>query len=190
MTPLTTYERRQRLLQLLHSQPGIRVVELASSLDVSAGTIRNDLNALTQAGQLTRVRGGAVPIEDAITSNAPFAAQARLNRVAKEQIARWAANLVEDGDAILLDASTTAYHLGKFLQDRRNLTVVTSGLDQIYPRGIPVGRIVGRAMGEGIARRFEMTPLVDFSRIAEVLVLKTEPAVAPGQAGPGGVTSR
>ena len=68
--------------------------------------------------------------------------------------------------------------------------VVTSGLDQIYPRGIPVGRIVGKAMGEGIARRFEMTPLVDFSRIAEVLVLKTEPAVAPGQAGPGGVTSR
>ena len=96
---------------------------------MSPGTIRNDLNALTQAGQLTRVRGGAVPIEDAITSNAPFAAQARMNWVAKEQIARWAANLVEDGDSILLDASTTAYHLGKFLQDRRNLTVVTSGLD-------------------------------------------------------------
>ena len=96
---------------------------------MSAGTIRNDLNALTQAGQLTRVRGGAVPIEEAITSNAPFAVQARMNRVAKEQIARWAANLVEDGDSILLDASTTAYHLGKFLQDRRNLTVVTSGLD-------------------------------------------------------------
>lgn len=127
--PLTTYERRQRLRQLIHDQPGIRVVELAALLEVSQGTIRNDLNVLSQAGQLTRVRGGAVPTDEPVAPRVPFAAQAQMNRSAKEQIARWAANLVEDGDSILLDASTTAYHLGKHLQDRRNLTVVTSGLD-------------------------------------------------------------
>lgn len=126
---MTTYERRQRLLQLIHDQPGIRVVELAALLEVSEGTIRNDLNVLAQAGQLTRVRGGAVPAEEPLTPRVPFAAQAQMNRSAKEQIARWAANLVEDGDSILLDASTTAYHLGKHLHDRRNLTVVTNGLD-------------------------------------------------------------
>src|SRR5215213_10446524 len=43
---LTTYERRQSLLELLRSQPGIRVPEVAEALDVSEGTVRNDLNAL------------------------------------------------------------------------------------------------------------------------------------------------
>src|SRR5262249_14866095 len=49
--------------------------------------------------------------------------------------------------------------------------VLTSGVDQIYPRGIPVGRIVGKPVGEGVARRFEVRPLVDFFRVSEVLVL-------------------
>jgi ribose transport system substrate-binding protein len=126
---LTTHERRQRLLILIHEQPGIRVPELALRLGVSQGTIRNDLNALTETGQLTRVRGGAVPMDEPLVHQLPFVAQARVNLAAKQQIARWAANLVEDGDSILLDASTTAYHLARFLQDRRNLTVVTNGLD-------------------------------------------------------------
>jgi rod shape-determining protein MreC len=64
--------------------------------------------------------------------------------------------------------------------------LVTSGLDQIYPRGIPVGRIVGTPKGEGIDRRFEVGPLVDFSRIAEVLVLRTAPLSRPDAAGAAG----
>ena len=48
---------------------------------------------------------------------------------------------------------------------------VTSGLDRIYPRGIPVGRIAGRMAGEGVTKRYEVRSLVDFTRILEVLVL-------------------
>jgi ribose transport system substrate-binding protein len=126
---VTLAERRQRLLALLLEQPGIRVPELAQQLGVSQGTIRNDLNALAEAGQVTRVRGGAVSTTEALAQGVRFAAQARVNVAAKQRIARWAANLVEDGDSILLDASTTVFHLAHFLQDRRNLTVVTNGLD-------------------------------------------------------------
>ena len=43
---MTTYERRQSLLQLLHTQPGLRVPQLAQALNVVEGTVRNDLNAL------------------------------------------------------------------------------------------------------------------------------------------------
>ncbi len=57
---MTTFERRQRILRLLRDQPGIKVTQLAPRLDVSEGTIRNDLSALEKAGRLTRVRGGAV----------------------------------------------------------------------------------------------------------------------------------
>ena len=57
---VTTYERRQSLLDLLHKQPGLRVPEIARALDVSEGTVRNDLNALEDEGRLRRVHGGAV----------------------------------------------------------------------------------------------------------------------------------
>src|SRR5262245_5048 len=53
--------------------------------------------------------------------------------------------------------------------------VVTSGLDRIYPKGISVGRIVGRPEGQGLQRRFEVRPTVDLTRLSEVLVLKVPP---------------
>jgi ribose transport system substrate-binding protein len=105
------------------------VPELAQQLGVSQGTIRNDFNALAEAGQVTRVRGGAVSTNETLAQGVRFAAQARVNVAAKQRIARWAANLIEDGDSILLDSSTTVFHLAYFLQDRHNLTVVTNGLD-------------------------------------------------------------
>jgi len=114
---------------LLQQRPGIRVPELARQVGVSEGTIRNDLNALAEAGQLTRVRGGAVLTERMLLYSASFAARARVNQDAKLRIARWAAGLVADGDTILLDASTTVYQIAQFLQARRGLTIVTNGIE-------------------------------------------------------------
>jgi rod shape-determining protein MreC len=54
--------------------------------------------------------------------------------------------------------------------------LVTSSLDRIYPRGVPVGRVVGLPEGSGLARRFEVKPGVDFQRLSEVLVLLWKPA--------------
>ena len=45
---MTTYERRQSLLDVLRKQPGLRVPELAQALNISEGTVRNDLNALEE----------------------------------------------------------------------------------------------------------------------------------------------
>jgi DeoR/GlpR family transcriptional regulator of sugar metabolism len=125
---LTTFERQQRLTEIIRQQPGIRVPELARLLEVSEGTIRNDLRSLSQAGRLKRVRGGAVA--DGQHSQSPaFTARARVSEEAKRRIARWAAELVEDGDTLLFDASTSVYYLADFLKDRRNLTVVTNGIE-------------------------------------------------------------
>ncbi len=126
---MTTFERQNRLIDILHQQPGIRVPELARLLGVSEGTIRNDLRALAQAGQLKRVRGGAV-VDAAIRIEAPaFSTRARINAAAKSYLAREAANLIDNGDTILCDASSTIYHLAYYLADRRNLTVITNGIE-------------------------------------------------------------
>lgn len=129
ISPLTTFERRQRLLALLQEQPGVRVSEMARRLAVSPGTVRNDLRALAQARRLVRVRGGARLAADPAPHSPAFATRARLNQEAKERIARTAAELVHDGDSILLDASSTVYHLARFLQGRQRLSIITNGVE-------------------------------------------------------------
>jgi ribose transport system substrate-binding protein len=126
---MTAFERRQRLLYLLSEQPGITIPELARALSASRGTIRNDLAALENDGQVTRVRGGAVVQERHTFLSPAFATRAQTNREAKQRMARRAAEFVEDGDSILLDDSTTAFHIAPYLSDCHNLTIITNGVE-------------------------------------------------------------
>src|SRR6185295_11660437 len=109
--PLTAFDRRLRLLRLMRSDPALRVPMIAQALGVSEGTVRNDLNALAEERRIIRVRGGGVVLSNndppsGGPRNAAFATRAGINEAAKRQIGRRAAELVEDGDALLLDASS------------------------------------------------------------------------------------
>ena len=126
---MTTYERRQSLVEILRKQPGLRVPELALALDVSEGTVRNDLNALEEQGLLIRVHGGAVLTQQEQFQNTSFVRRHQQNAAAKLAIAREAAALVQDGDSIAIDASSTAYYFAKALSDRRRLRVMTNGFE-------------------------------------------------------------
>jgi DeoR/GlpR family transcriptional regulator of sugar metabolism len=126
---LTTFERRHLLIELLRQQPGVRVAEMAQVLGVSEGTIRNDLNALEAEGRLTRFHGGAILQEQSEFINTSFSARHQEHAAEKMVIARRAAELINDGDSILLDASSTVYYLSLAIQHRQRLRVVTNGLD-------------------------------------------------------------
>jgi DeoR/GlpR family transcriptional regulator of sugar metabolism len=126
---LTTFERRQRLITLLREQPGIRVPEVAGLLGVSEGTIRNDLNSLAGSGQVSRVRGGGVLLEELPNYSPVFARRVMTHRSAKQAIACQAAALVQDNDSVILDSSTTSYYLACCLKERRELTVITNGIE-------------------------------------------------------------
>jgi DeoR/GlpR family transcriptional regulator of sugar metabolism len=126
---VTSHERRQSLLDILRRQPGLRVPEIAQALDVSEGTVRNDLNALEREGRLKRVHGGAVLIGQDQFQNISFVRRYNQNPAAKTAIAHEAALLVNDGDSIFLDASSTAYYLARALADRAKLRVMTNGFE-------------------------------------------------------------
>jgi DeoR/GlpR family transcriptional regulator of sugar metabolism len=126
---MTTYERRQSLVEVLRKQPGLRIPELAVALNVSEGTVRNDLNALEEQGLLTRVHGGAVINQQDQFQNNSFLKRYQQNAAAKQAIANAAAALVNDGDSILLDASSTAYYFAKALSERQRLRVMTNGFE-------------------------------------------------------------
>jgi DeoR/GlpR family transcriptional regulator of sugar metabolism len=102
------------------------VRDLASQLGVSPSTIRRDLEVLDRDGTLRRVRGGALAGLDA-DADRPFAEVAAVDEQDKEAVAVRAAQLVRDGEVVLLDIGTTTMRLARRLRGRR-VTVVTSSL--------------------------------------------------------------
>ena len=63
-------------------------------------------------------------------------------------------------------------------------TIVTSGIDGIYPKGFVLGRVEDVAHGNGIYKAVRVRPTVDFNRLEEVLVVKTPPSHAIAEEGP------
>ena len=101
------------------------VAELSRRLGVSAVTIRSDLEALEKQGILKRNRGGAVAPQ--VLRFAPaFQEKTSLHRQEKERIAELAAQIVEDGEWIILDAGSTTLFLARRLRDRRLTVLVNS----------------------------------------------------------------
>jgi len=121
-------ERLDQIVALLQAQGRVSVADLSDRFQVSAVTIRNDLATLEQQGRLVRTHGGAVIRTDPPADLPAFALRKDLHLAEKERIGRAAAALVRDGDAIALDASTTAWQIARHLKDRRELTIVTNGL--------------------------------------------------------------
>lgn len=99
---------------------------LAARLAVSEATIRRDLAQLAAAGLVQRIHGGAAPVPDTEVDR-PFAEVADEAAAAKRSIGRRAAELVEDGDVVLLDIGTTTEALARELRERP-VTVITPSL--------------------------------------------------------------
>jgi len=124
---LTATQRMQRILELLETRDGVHVSELADEFSVSEVTVRHDLSELARQGLVARVRGGVRPLERGFSELA-FDVRLRLQADEKRAIARAAAAMVGDGEAVALDSSTTAYFLARELRGRRELVVITNGL--------------------------------------------------------------
>jgi len=127
---MEAYTRRKRILALLGETGEVRIDDLVQRFGVSANSIRADLTTMEQARLAQRIRGGAVAVQEPSGGGAPEALipASIPNRYQKEQIGCWAAGLVKDGEAIIMDASSTVLHMASCLSKRRNLTVVTNGL--------------------------------------------------------------
>ena len=120
-------ERRATIARLAKQHGSVRVGELGQQFDVTEETIRRDLEELEQGGYLKRTYGGAVSI-NGTGLELPFARRVASHREEKSAIASYAATLIQEGETIILDASTTALWLAKRLIERRDLTVVTTSL--------------------------------------------------------------
>ena len=119
--------RRDQILGYLSAHDRTSVVELSQVLGVSEVTVRKDLDQLEAQGMLTRVHGGAL-ISGRGRLERFFGARQQEHREEKRRIAQAAAALIQSGQRIFLDASTTALQVARLITDRTDLVVVTNGL--------------------------------------------------------------
>lgn len=126
-THLFAEERKQKILQMLKSSSKLLVADLSADFGVSATTIRNDLKELENEGKLRRTHGGAISIPG--TTFEPTSLQKSLkNASQKEAIAKKAAELIQNGDTILIDSGTTTERLVPFLRDKKDLVIVVNDI--------------------------------------------------------------
>ena len=116
-------QRRELVLQAIRAGGAGTVSELAERFGVSEMTIRRDLDELAGRGKLTRVRGGAL----ADSTEPPFEESVVVRFDAKDRIGAAAAELVSDGETILVDIGTTTLQLARHLRGRK-ITIITSNL--------------------------------------------------------------
>jgi DeoR/GlpR family transcriptional regulator of sugar metabolism len=116
-------ERHTAIVEMLRQRGRVVANDLSAELGVSADTIRRDLRELDEMGLLRRVHGGALPRTGDMAS---FAARAHRAPEAKMSIARRAAELIKDGQVVILDGGTTAVEFARALRPDLRATVVTT----------------------------------------------------------------
>jgi len=138
-------ERQQLILTRLHEQGRVIAAELAGEFGVSEDSIRRDLRELSAQGLCRRVYGGALmptPTFD------PLPERLQQNPERKRNLAQAAARLVQPGQLLLMDASSTNVAIADALPEHQSLTVATNSpgiaLQLLGRAGITVLQIGGR----------------------------------------------
>lgn len=118
-------ERHDAITELVLSTGTMRIEELADRFGVSTMTVHRDLDTLEARGILRKSRGVVTAVATSLFESSPEYRD-REHRREKEELARAAFALVEPGQAVILDDSTTGLHLAHMLPQRQPLTVITN----------------------------------------------------------------
>lgn len=158
------------MLELVRTRGFVSLPELAEQLKVSESTVRRDLDHLEESGAARRTHGG-VFYTGPSPQLPPFEERQPAQWDKKKAIALRAAELIEDGDTLLLSGGTTTYELARLLVGRR-LQIVTNSLlvanlfasnvntdlvlvgGYVYPRtGVSLGPYANEMLGKLSVRR-------------------------------------
>lgn len=118
--------RKSKIKDLIQEKKSITVAELAKMFSITEETIRRDLKQLEDEGFLQRTYGGAY-IQDGVQNDINVNIRENLYVTSKQKIAEKSATLINNGDSIFLDSSTTSLYIATKIRDNR-LTVITNSL--------------------------------------------------------------
>lgn len=122
-------EREQEILNILKTTNGfVSTKQLCNMLYASESSIRRDLNALEERNLVKRSYGGVMPVSN-FSNIVTFNQRTKHNMDAKREIAKKAVSLIQKGQIIFLDQSSTAFYLASELLNFNSLTVVTNNIE-------------------------------------------------------------
>ncbi|SEC68120.1 DeoR/GlpR family DNA-binding transcription regulator [Paenibacillus sp. GP183] len=123
--PIFQEERLIAIVKYLKNHKRISVEEICDLYEVSRDTARRDMVKLEESGHIIRTRGGAIlPTLSKEVGN--YEQRMKDESSSKLTIGRLAATLIQDGDYLLMDASTTVFHAAAAMQARHNIVVTSS----------------------------------------------------------------
>jgi DeoR family ulaG and ulaABCDEF operon transcriptional repressor len=123
-------ERHRVILKLIQERSVVSVSDLVEILGTSEATVRRDVNSLADNGQIRRIRGGAealTPRHEAHLVGVPFEMSRAIAGPQKQAIARAAAELIKDGESIIINGGTTTFALVDYLAER-DLDILTNSI--------------------------------------------------------------
>ncbi|MEK8174178.1 DeoR/GlpR family DNA-binding transcription regulator [Streptomyces sp. M19] len=123
--PLIPDQRRELLLKHLRRDGVLSVQQITQIFGVSHMTVRRDIAELERQGLVFSVPGG-VRIASHVHTEPSFQAKSLVEQAEKQAMAARAAELVQDGMTVYLDAGTTLLAMVPALTRRETLTVVTN----------------------------------------------------------------
>ncbi len=121
-------ERRNAILAKLNAEGKVVVTDLSREFDVTEETIRRDLEKLDTEGLATKTYGGAVANRN-LNIDLPYNVRKRSNIERKMKIAEKIAEMIHDGDYIMVDASSTAIYVTKCIAHLKNITIITNSIE-------------------------------------------------------------
>jgi len=147
-------ERQQMMVDRARAEGRVDVAALAEEFEVTAETIRRDLDVLARRHLVRRTHGGAIPVER-LAFEPAVATREGLLTAEKEIIAKAALAEVPEEGAIIIDAGTTTIRLAALIPADRELTVVTNSLPVASvlaaKPGITLHVVGGRVRGRTLA---------------------------------------
>lgn len=123
-------ERKNEIMNKLKKEQRVVVSELAQYYGVTEETIRRDLDKLEKEGVATKTYGGAI-WGNSTKTDLSYTIRNKTNVEFKHCIGELVCGLVEDGDHIMLDDSSTSLYIAKHLKEKKKITVITNSLEII-----------------------------------------------------------
>lgn len=120
-------ERRQKIMDILRQDSKVYVSQLAKTFNITEETVRRDLEKLEQKNLLRRSYGGAM-LYESTNEDLSFKRRSSINSESKQAIAATAFSLINDGNTIMVDSSTTCQHLLQKLKIHKHITVITNSI--------------------------------------------------------------
>lgn len=181
-------KRQTQLLRYLGEKQDVSVTQLAELLNVSPITVRRDLDQLAERGLVKRYFGGARLVSNTQVDDESAYLETTIQNLAQKQaIARQAAEMLEDGDTVFINSSSTALMIFPHLKDKNVLIVTNNGRSLITPRSANVELVL--TGGEVYGNKQSLVGQLTLETISCVTSNKCIIGVS-GISADGGITTR